>query len=274
MGMSASQARMLSLTSRLSDLELTAQSISNSKIRLADQSEAASKEYSEALDKQKLTAFSGVDNNSNRTYVDANVYNLTGFHILSDMDKQRFVKDQAGRVLVMDNVGAAYDDAAGNLAAFLAMVVNNPAAPDYAARIEHYTNVFNEIQESGGYNPIGDNNMMNSEWLQAQIEAGNLFLVVYDKQAYDEENERLGDFVDVSWTSGDPSLQEKDDKTELARAEAKYETTMASIQAKDKRFDLQLKEIDTEHKAIETEIDSVKKVIDKNIDRSFKVFNA
>lgn len=271
MGMSASQARMLSLTSRLSDLELSAQSISNSKIRLADQAEAASREYSEALDKQKLTAFSGVDNNGNSSYVDASVYNLTTFGAISSTDRQRFVKDQAGRVLVMDNVGAAYNDAAGNLAAFLAIVANNPADPDHAARVTYYTNVFNEIHESNGYNAVGDNNMMSSEWLQAQVSAGNLFLVEWDDIAGPLGT---GDFVDVSWTSGDPSIQEKDDKTELARAEAEYETTMASIQAKDKRFDLQLKEIDTEHTAIQTEIDSVKKVIDKNIDRSFKVFNA
>jgi hypothetical protein len=61
MGMSASQARLLSLTARLSDLEYSAQSISNSKIRLADASAEASREYSEALDKEKYTVLAGVD---------------------------------------------------------------------------------------------------------------------------------------------------------------------------------------------------------------------
>ena len=42
MGLSASQARMLSLTARLSDLELRAQTIENAKIRLSDESAAAS----------------------------------------------------------------------------------------------------------------------------------------------------------------------------------------------------------------------------------------
>ena len=54
MGLSASQARLLSLTARLSDLELRAQTISNAKIRLSDQSEGASRKYSDALDKQTL----------------------------------------------------------------------------------------------------------------------------------------------------------------------------------------------------------------------------
>ena len=37
-------------------------------------------------------------------------------------------------------------------------------------------------------------------------------------------------------------------------------------------LDLELKQIETQHKAIETEYDSVKKVIDKNIEVSYKIF--
>jgi len=64
----------------------------------------------------------------------------------------------------------------------------------------------------------------------------------------------------------------KNDDFEMARAEAEYETAMNEIQNKDKRFDLELQTIDTEHKAIQTEIDSVNKVMDKNIERTFKIF--
>jgi hypothetical protein len=272
MGMSASQARMLSLTARMSDLELQAQSISNSKIRLADQAEGASREYCDALDKQKLTVFSGVDQNGNSTYLDATANNLTSYNA-AVLDHQRFIKDSAGRVLVSSAIGTAYDGANGSLATFLTNceVITDPNAPNYdAAKVTHYTNIFNEIGESGGYNAPGDNNMNSSEWLQAQVSAGNVFLAKWDDVG---GTEGTGDFVDVSWTSGDSSIQEKDDKTGIARAEAGYETTMASIESKDKRFDLQLKGIDTEHNAIQTEIESVKKVIDKNIERSFKTFN-
>jgi len=55
MGMAASQARLLTLTARLSDLELRAQTISNSKIRLSMNSAEAAEEYANALDQQKLT---------------------------------------------------------------------------------------------------------------------------------------------------------------------------------------------------------------------------
>lgn len=271
MGMSASQARMLSLTARMSDLELSAQSISNSKIRLADQSEAASREYSEALNKQKFSVKSF--SNGETSYIDATAYNLTHYQAISDMDKkQRFIKDAAGRVLVDEETGKAYDSAGGELDTFLnSLIPTDPMQPDYdKGKVDYYTKIFNEIQESGGYNSPGDDNLKDSEWLQAQADAGNVFLVEYDTKAGADGK---GDYVDVSWTSGDANIQEKDDKTMTAKAEAEYETTMASIQAKDKRFDLQLKEIDTEHQAITQEIDSVKQVINKNIERSFKIFN-
>ena len=55
MGMSASQARLLSITARMNDVEFKSQSISNTKIRLADESEQVANDYTKALNKQKLT---------------------------------------------------------------------------------------------------------------------------------------------------------------------------------------------------------------------------
>ena len=46
------------------------------------------------------------------------------------------------------------------------------------------------------------------------------------------------------------------------------------IQAQDKNLELKLKQLDTEENAISTEIDAVKKVISKNVESSFKTFNA
>ncbi len=54
MGLSASQARLLSITARLSDNELHSQSIANAKVRLADKTQDASKKYINTLNAQKL----------------------------------------------------------------------------------------------------------------------------------------------------------------------------------------------------------------------------
>ncbi len=55
MGMAASQARLLSITARMTDVEYKSQQISNTKIRLADESEEVAQAYTTALNKQKLT---------------------------------------------------------------------------------------------------------------------------------------------------------------------------------------------------------------------------
>lgn len=46
------------------------------------------------------------------------------------------------------------------------------------------------------------------------------------------------------------------------------------IQTQDKNLELKLKQLDTEQNAISTELDAVKKVITKNVESSFKTFNA
>ena len=49
---------------------------------------------------------------------------------------------------------------------------------------------------------------------------------------------------------------------------------IAILQQQDKNLELKLKQLDTEENAIQTEIDAVKKVISKNVESSFKTFNA
>ena len=38
-------------------------------------------------------------------------------------------------------------------------------------------------------------------------------------------------------------------------------------------YDLELKNIDTEHNSLQTEYDSIKTAIDKNIERTFKIYS-
>lgn len=101
MGMSASQARMLSLTARMADLEFSAQSISNSKIRLSQESQDATKTYQDALNEQKLVVNNGTAN------IDATAYNLSTYNAISSTDKQRFLTDSSGKILVTEKVASA-----------------------------------------------------------------------------------------------------------------------------------------------------------------------
>lgn len=307
MGMSASQARLLSLTARLSDLEFQAQSIANSKIRLADESMQASVDYNRALDKQKYTVYSAKGD----AYVDANYSNLVSYtkqlDSTSTNSKYRMIKDNAGKIVMSQNELnriASYetnppanprmpDENTYLTAMGVKTLPNNGGFDTTDASYKYYHELWRAATSgatitrdnngavtnvtSPGVTVIPADKVTDPDFLTSQVAHGNYGLYEYDVNEDTKENGIMtskGAFRGVSWDAGDDSVRADDDKHELAKAESEYNRTMADIQAKDKRFDLQLKTIDTEHQAITAEMESVKKVIDKNIERSFKIFNA
>jgi hypothetical protein len=265
--------------------------ISNSKLRLANESSEASTEYSDALNKQKYTVYDG----KTTEQVDASLTNLVSYTKSIDTEstqtKYRYVTNAAGKLCISQadyNIVKNYVNGGvvtGALDYFQKMGVPRDTtgnAPFYtpdetSSAYKYYAYIWQQVS-SGNYNQISDDKANNADYLSEQVQNGNMFLHEYDstEQTKDSNGNVLstGAFEEVSWDSGDNNIQEKDDSTQTARAEAKYDATMADINAKDKRFDLELKNIDTEHQAIQTEVDSVKKVIDKNIERSFKMFQA
>ena len=65
------------------------------------------------------------------------------------------------------------------------------------------------------------------------------------------------------------------DETEedvIRKAEAEYNREMQEIQAKDKRYEMDQKKIDTQYNAYIAEEESIKRVLSKNVERSFKTF--
>lgn len=269
MGMAASQCRLLCLTARLSDLELKAQTISNSKIRLSMDSEKAATEYSDALNREHLSLLTGI-NNGTSVYADLTYDSLTGVN--SPLLAQYGLSNSNGQLLVTEAQETAFKSSA-DATAFVAKFAKDPLKPT-STETSHYTALYNRMQTAnGGYCTVAKkadgtsneaNTLNNTDWIQNQIMNGNLIT---------EQIGKDGKSTKTSYGS-DSNIHETTDKTDQARAEAKYNATMAQIETKDKRFDLELKNIDTEHTATQTEVDSVKKVIDKNIERNFKMFQA
>lgn len=64
----------------------------------------------------------------------------------------------------------------------------------------------------------------------------------------------------------------EEDSNAIAHAEAKYTATVNEVEIKDKKYQMELRNLDTEHNALQTEYNSVKSAVDENIKRSFKVF--
>lgn len=118
MGMAAGQARLLSITARLTNNENSGQSISYSKQRLADQTQQITNEYNEALNTTKLTVLTGF-NGAEATYTDISYDTMTNKQMAANT-KQYVVTDTKGRILVTEDIANAYKQSAGNYNQFLA----------------------------------------------------------------------------------------------------------------------------------------------------------
>ena len=108
--------------------------------------------------------------------------------------------------------------------------------------------------------------MNNKEVFQHSLRTGALFIQQRtikdngDKSWDDQPWQSMESISDVYYTEDD------------AKAQSIYETKSAKVQAQDRQLELELKQIDTQHQAVQTEVDSVGKVIQKNIEKSFKIF--
>lgn len=137
---------------------------------------------------------------------------------------------------------------------------NDPAATQNSdAKAQWYSNLFNRMQK--GYKVL-ENGLANSkDWIEYAFESGLVTMEQVDKSF---------NWVSLDYKTCSNIFEESDTSDAVARAEAKYNRAMNDVKQKDNMFDLQLKNIDTEHQSLQTEYDSVKTVMNKNIERTMK----
>ena len=149
MGMSAGQARLLSIMRRLTNNEFRAQTITNSKLRLADKSTEASQEYMDALNSKQLM-FMNYSDSGTATKTDLTPALIYQF---ASMKNQYAVVNSSGQILVSSKDADNYKKS-DTLAEFLAcyglvdsselekynsqMAAYNTAKQDYDAQMEAY----------------------------------------------------------------------------------------------------------------------------------------
>ena len=104
MGMAASQARLLTITARMHDVEYQAQSIQNAKIQLSTQSDQVYQDYLEALDATTLTVKDYQGN-----LITANFNNLCGINSV-DTGNMYALRDSRNRLIVSEDIKNGYDD--------------------------------------------------------------------------------------------------------------------------------------------------------------------
>ena len=128
------------------------------------------------------------------------------------------------------------------------------------AKAQWYTNLYERMQE--GYTTMPGELQNSSEWMQFAFESGLVHMEQVDKS---------NTWVSTSYSSCS-NITEDTVNIDTTVAEAKYTREMNKIQAKDQQYDMELKNIDTEHNSLEQEYESIKSVISKNIERNYKLF--
>ena len=242
MGLSSSQARLLNLTGRMHDIEYKAQNLEAQKLEMANESTAVYQDYEDALNKQKIQLKS-VGSDGTAVY-----------------------KDVTGNSLGQSGAGYAFEVVSGTNSGKVYQTLTS-AATNAGTSLTDTTN--------GG----------TTEAVTNLIEAGFVVLVKLPMQSngtYPAIGDGGTDIATVKSSyvgateanvATDTNLQETSDETLLKKAEAKYEASMAKIDAKDKKFDTDIASLDNERTAIKTEIDTLKTVAKDNVDRTFKLFS-
>jgi 1,2-phenylacetyl-CoA epoxidase catalytic subunit len=114
MGLSASQARLLSITARLTDNEYHSQQIANAKTRLAAKGTEAREEYQRALNSSVLI-YNGFDNQGNAT---STVLTPNVIYQYQPLKNQYALINTANQILV-SNVDATNFEETNTLGEFL-----------------------------------------------------------------------------------------------------------------------------------------------------------
>ena len=118
MGMAAGQARLLSITARLSDNEANGQALSYTKQRLADETEQLNTDYNNALAATKLQVLTGF-NGSIANYSDISYNLMTGYNTVA-LGRQYIATNTKGQILVTQEQANAFEAGNGDFNIFLA----------------------------------------------------------------------------------------------------------------------------------------------------------
>ena len=127
-------------------------------------------------------------------------------------------------------------------------------------KAQWYQNLFSRMTK--GYAVLLDGLASSADWIKFAFENGIVTM---------EQIDALNAWNSLSYTNCSDIREETKDKA-VTKAEAEYKAAMNKIENKDKQYDLELKNIDTEHNSLQTEYDSIKEAINKNVERVFKMY--
>lgn len=237
MGISANQARILTLTARKCDLEAQIQKILNNKVALARETANIANAYNDAVSDKKLFVFKPTSDATQSQYLELTAQNLYSNYGL----------------LVAEKVTESTD------------------APDGYQAIGGFTGT--TFVANTGYDTAEE----VEAGLRAGtlVLFKNADLTTQDPKNINVTLNGTDSFADrelVDWrtsTAVMDQLNTADDET----AQRNYETSMKNLEVKEAESDVEINNVETEHSAITNELESTKKILTKNSEDSFKYFS-
>ena len=140
------------------------------------------------------------------------------------------------------------------------------------SEFNYYVHLFEKIQAAGGCQTIdtlAEDGDTGNDWLNNMINSGSVLI-----DFYNVNNPQKGwTETSVATSTTENYLKEVHDDSKDKIAEAEYEHELSIINAKDKRFDQELSNLETERTALKTEMDAIKQVKEDNVERTFGIFS-
>lgn len=273
MGLSASQVRLLTLTSRQHAIEYEAQRVQAQKLQLANESDHAYKEYMEKLDATKIQ-YKIVADDGGISFDNATFSKLAQSEFLFNVDG-----------IICEKLGSASDSAGSNsvIGALKAKGVEiAPTSDSYtllSSLVSEGLVVLMEKRgdiESGYMYYIDETDHKGRFKYQSTTETTPTIFTVDDLAIGSANYEKARKYLEKIFTNTSiatsTNIQEVSDEVNLKKAEAEYEAANNRINAKDSKYDTELSQLETERQAIKNEMDSLKNVAKENVDRTFKLF--
>lgn len=139
--------------------------------------------------------------------------------------------------------------------------VGQEVSSDDLGQATFYDALFNQLCLRGW---TENNNINDNDYMQKMLENGMMYITkVKDDGYYYQGNYATDTYIKVIA-----------DERKIAAAEAKYNTEKAKLNAKEETLDMKMKNLDTEISSLTTEYDTIKNTLSKNIEKSFKRYNA
>ncbi len=295
MGMSASQARFLSITAKIHDLEYQAQTIEYAKLSLTNDANVAYEEYCEGINSTKYQMKVVTGGEVDKVDVTYAAIIASGnqpehpMYILTDAVTddiylpEQVVEGMNGKIpetldeflgvvaekYVYSGQGLTTDEAKANL--------SREGYSNYWTAVYYqlagYTDNSGKVSNGHGFISVSNYSANDREWIQKKIENGEAILNKMEATQDSIGDQKVNIFAETN-IAEDTNMSETSDDLLISRAEADYENRLENINQKDKQLDLRLSRIENERNALKTEYDTVKDLIKKNIERGYKTFNA